>query len=134
MMPAKHPPLSGSLHKAAKADLVDDKAEGQALFEMANLRPERTGLPFVVFISQKGGARHDVRVKIARGAKVRPAEMVTVAVRPKPRVIRGALDPDDLVLLAEWIELNRDVLIDYWNADIEYTEDAISALRPLRSP
>jgi hypothetical protein len=32
---------------------------------MANLRPERTGLPFVVFISQKAGARHDVRVKAA---------------------------------------------------------------------
>ena len=84
-----------------------------------------------VFISQKGGARHDVRVKIARGAKVRPSEMVTVAVRPTPRVVRGALDPDDLARLAKWIDLNRAVLIDYWNGDIEYTEDAISALRPI---
>ena len=100
---------------------------------MANLRPDRTGLPFVVFVSQKGGARHDVRVKIARGAKVRPSEMATVAVRPTVRVIRGAVDPDDLAMLAEWIELNRDVLVDYWNGAIEYTEDAISALRPLRS-
>src|SRR5438309_11573347 len=99
--------------------------EGQALFEMANLRPERTGLPFVVFISQKGGARHDVRVKVARGARVRPSEMVTVAVRPNVRVIRGALDPDDLARLAEWILLNRNVLVDYWNGNIEYTEDAI---------
>ncbi len=98
---------------------------------MANLRPERTGLPFVVFISQKGGARHDLRVKVARGAKVRASEMVTVAVRPNVRVIRGGLDPDDLARLAEWIELNRDVLIDYWDGNIEYTEDAISALRPL---
>jgi len=98
---------------------------------MANLRPERTGLPFVVFISQKGGARHDARVKVARGAKVRPSEMVTVAVRPNVRVIRGTLDPDDLARLTEWIERNRDVLIDYRNGDIEYTEDAIAALRPL---
>src|SRR5712691_11424343 len=109
------------------------KPEGQALFEMANLRPERTGLPFVVFISQKGGARHDVRVKVAHGAKVRASEMITVAVRPNVRVIRGALDPADLARLAEWIELNRDVLIDYWNGNIEYTEDAISALKPLPS-
>jgi hypothetical protein len=120
------------LRNPARANRVEDETEGQALFEMANLRPERTGLPFVIFISQKGGARHDVRVKIARGAKVRPSEMATVAVRPKPRVIRGALDPDDLARLAEWIELNRAVLADYWNGDIEYTEDAISALRPLR--
>ena len=114
-----------------KARPVEDEAEGQALFDMANLRPERTGLPFVVFISQKGGARHDVRVKIARGAKVRASEMITVAVRPDVRVIRGALDPDDLTRPAEWIELNRHVLVDYWNGNIEYTEDAISALKPL---
>ncbi len=120
-----------SLPKSATAHPVED--EGQALFEMANLRPERTGLPFVVFISQKGGARHDVRVKVARGAKVRASEMITVAVRPNVRVIRGALDPDDLTRLAEWIELNRNVLVDYWNGNIEYTEDAISALRPLPS-
>jgi len=98
---------------------------------MANLRPERTGLPLVVFISQKGGARHDIRVKVARGAKVRASEMTTVAVRPTVRVIRGALDPGDLARLAEWIELNRDVLVDYWNGNIEYTEDAINALKPL---
>ena len=122
-----------SLHKPVKASPVEDEAEGRALFEMANLRPERTGLPFVVFISQKGGARHDVRVKIARGAKVRASEMITVAVRPNVRVMRGALDPDDLARLAEWIELNRDVLVDYWNGNIEYTEDAISALKPVPS-
>jgi hypothetical protein len=110
---------------------VEAQAEGQALSEMANLRPERTGLPFVVFISQKGGARHDVRVKVARAAKVRPSEMVTVALRPAVRVVRGSLDPRDLELLARWIDLNRDVLIDYWNGVIEYTEDAMNALKPL---
>ena len=130
-MPAKDPSFARSSGKPTRAKLDDHDAEGQAVFEMANLRPERTGLPFVVFISQKGGARHDVRVKIARGAKVRPSEMTTVAVRPTPRVIRGVLDPDDLSLLAEWIDLNKAVLIDYWNGDIEYTEDAISALKAL---
>jgi len=130
-MHAKNPSLARSLHRPIKAAPVEEEREGQALFDMANLRPERTGLPFVVFISQKGGARHDVRVKIAHGAKVRPSEMVTVAVRPNVRVIRGVLDPDDLARLAEWIDLNRDVLVDYWNGDIEYTEDALSALKPL---
>jgi hypothetical protein len=116
---------------SGKAGLAEDEAQGQALFEIANLRPERTGLPFVVFISQKGGARHDIRVKVAHGAKVRPSEMATVAVRPRVRVIRGAVDPDDLVRLTEWIELNRDVLVAYWKGDIEYTEDAIGALTQL---
>ena len=98
---------------------------------MANLRPERTGLPFVVFISQKGGARHDVRVKVARAPKVRPSEIVTVALRPSVRVIRGRLDPRDLDLLRHWLEINEQVIVDYWNGDIEYTEDALSALRQI---
>ena len=105
--------------------------EGQALFEMANLRPERTGLPFVVFISQRGGARHDVRVKVARGARVRPSEMVAVAVRPSVHVVRGKLDPADLALLRQWIDLNQDVLVKYWDGVIEYTENAIAAIQPI---
>ncbi len=100
---------------------------------MANLRPARTGLPFVVFISQRGGARHELRVKIARATRVRPSDMVTVTVRPSVRVVRGRLDPHDLHLLRQWIDLNRQVLIDYWNGVIEYTEDAMSALKPIEA-
>ncbi|HLY46135.1 MAG TPA: hypothetical protein VKQ73_11195 [Stellaceae bacterium] len=113
---------------------MQTELQGQALFDMANLRPERTGLPFVVFISQRGGSRHDVRVKVARSAKIRPSEMATVALRPRVRAVRGAVDPEDLARLTAWIELNRDVLVGYWNGDIEYTEDAIAALRPLAPP
>ncbi len=117
--------------ESASEATASEEAAGQALFEMANLRPERTGLPFVVFISQKGGARHDVRVKLARGAKVRPAEMITVAVRPAPRIIRGKLNAHEFDLVGRWIELNSDVLVDYWTGDIEYTEDALDAIKPV---
>jgi hypothetical protein len=104
---------------------------GQAQFEMANLRPERTGLPFVVFISQKGGARHDVRIKLARAPKVHPSEMITVAVRPVPRVIRGRVSAREFDLVKRWIELNTDALVGYWNGAIEYTEDVMDAIKPL---
>jgi hypothetical protein len=111
---------------------IDTEAiAGQALFEMANLRPERTGLPFVVFISQKGGARHDVRIKLARAAKVRPSDMITVAVRPTPRIIRGEMAAREFDLVKRWIALNQNALVDYWNGVIEYTEDALAALRPI---
>jgi hypothetical protein len=104
---------------------------GQASFDIANLRPERTGLPFVVFISQKGGARDDARIKLARAARMRSAEMLTVAVRPIPRLIRGKINSREFDLVSRWIELNRNVLIDYWNGDIEYTADALNAIRPI---
>jgi hypothetical protein len=115
------------------AHRAEEEAAGQASFEMANLRPERTGLPFVIFISQNGGACHDVRVKLAPGAKVRPSEMVTVAIRPAVRIVRGDLNARDLALLTRWIELNRDTLVKYWEGDIEYTEDVMEALVPISS-
>ena len=126
---ATAPETEIAVEKASKHDAPE--AQGQALFNMANLRPSRTGLPFVVFISQRGGARHDVRVKVAPGARVRAPDMATVALRPKVRVVRGRLDPADLALLTRWVELNREVLIRYWDGDIEYTEDAIAALHPI---
>lgn len=34
------------------------------LFEMANLYPATTGLPMTVWVSPRGNARHDVRIKV----------------------------------------------------------------------
>jgi hypothetical protein len=130
-MPTRDIIRAGPQSAAKRSKTGAAPPEGQALFDMANLRPERTGLPFVVFISQRGGARHDLRVKVAPGPRVRPSEMVTVAVRPAVRVVRGKIDPSDLALLRRWIELNQDVLIRYWDGSIEYTEDALAALRPI---
>jgi len=46
-------------------------------------------------------------------------------------VVEGEIEPHDLELLTRWIELNRDVLIRYWDGDIEFTEDAVAALRSI---
>jgi hypothetical protein len=106
--------------------------ESEGLFEMANLPPKRTGLPFVVWISPQAGAPHDVRVKVSKGPKVHAAELISVAIRPDVHVVGGGkMAADDLALLKQWIELNRDVIVKYWDGEIEYTEDAIAALKPL---
>jgi hypothetical protein len=103
------------------------------LFLMSNLSPKKTGLPFVVWISPRGNARHDVRVKVSRSPKAMPDEFVTVAVRPEIRIIpgTGALSVPDFNLLKRWIELNRDVLVRFWEGDIEYTEDVLEELKSL---
>jgi hypothetical protein len=99
----------------------------------ADLSPKRTGLPFVVWISQKAGAPHDVRVKVSRGPKVHPSEWISVAVRPEVHVVGvGKMSAHELGPLRQWIELNRDVLVKHWEGEIEYTEDAIAALKPVR--
>jgi len=116
--------------EAALGEFIGEP-ESDAFFEMANLSPKRTGLPFVVWISPKAGAPHDVRVKVSPGPKVHGSELISVAIRPDVRVAGGHMSAHDLALLREWVELNRDVIIKYWDGDIEYTEDAIAALKPI---
>jgi len=107
-------------------------SESQGLFEMANLSPERTGLPFVVWISPRAGAPHDVRVKVSKGPKVNPAELISVAIRPDVHVVGGGdMSAHDLALLRKWLAPNQDVIVKYWDGEIEYTEDAIAALKPV---
>lgn len=101
------------------------------LFTMANLSPKRTGLPFVVWISPRGNAQHDIRVKVSQGPKAKPDEFVTVALRPRVWAVDGTLKSHDERLLQSWVEQNWQVLWGYWTGDIEYTEDAIKRLRPL---
>ncbi len=95
---------------------------------MANLYPKHTGLPFVVWISVKGGARHDARVKVSLHPNVQPDEPVSVAIRPEIRVVEGTMSQEHLTALTEWIELNREMLLQYWNGDID-TVDAVSMIQ-----
>jgi hypothetical protein len=99
----------------------------EAPYEMANLFPKHTGLPFVVWISVRGGARHDVRVKVSSSAKAVPGDMATVGVRPGIKVLEGKMETQALTLLRGWIELNRSTLISYWEGEID-TQDALEAL------
>jgi len=107
--------------------------DSDGLFEMANLPPKRTGLPFVVWISPKAGAPHDVRVKVSKAPRVHPSELISVAIRPDVHEVGSRkLSAQDLALLKKWIEANYDVIVKYWDGDIEYTEDAIAALKPIQ--
>jgi len=107
----------------------NDTDEGD-LFEMANVRPEFSGLPFIVWISERGNARHDVRVKVSPGPRVREF-VASVSVRPTVEVVAGELDAKDFDLVARWIDLNRDVIVKFWDGDILYTDEALAALRKL---
>jgi hypothetical protein len=108
------------------------ESQDEDLFGMANISPRRTGLPFVVWISQTGPS-HDVRVKVSKGPTPKNSELVSVAIKPDVHVVgRGTLSTDDLAVLQKWVELNRDAIVKYWDGNIEYTEDAIAALKPIR--
>ena len=111
--------------RAQVTDLAEDE-----LFDMANLSPARTGLPMVIWILERGRARHDARVKVslAHGRRAHHDQTVSVSVRPTVEVGAGpALDPRDLARGRRWIELNREALLAYWDGDV-LTDEVIDRL------
>ena len=108
------------------------ETETEDLFEMANLYPDTTGLPMTVWISPRGDARHDARVKVnmTHGNQLSIANTAVVGVRPTPRVISGRLSPGDAQAVFGWIALNTDALVAHWEGHTD-TARVIQALKPL---
>jgi hypothetical protein len=106
-------------HGSRRAPLT---AEEQ--YEMTNLSPRMTGLPMVVWVSPRGRARHDVRIKVSavHGSRLVLDDMAVVALRPEPALIAGRLDGSDLTLVREWSRRNEAVLVDYWEGSIDTGE------------
>lgn len=94
------------------------------LFQMANLYPRDTGLPMTVWVSPKGNARHDVRVKVCRphGDRMLADDTAVVGVRPEPRLIEGPLPTSDLKAVSAWIVKNQAALIGYWDGELSTLE------------
>ena len=103
-------------------------APGQASYWMANLRQRTTGLPFIVFISQRDNYRHDLRVNVSPGPRVQEDQMGSYSVRPFMHRGGPALSLHDEKLLEQWIAVNKRVLEEFWDGDIDYTEDAIERI------
>jgi hypothetical protein len=102
-----------------EAELAD---EG---WSMTKLRPELTGLPMAVWITENDDYRHDVRVKVStvHGGGGSWRRSPSMAVRPQPRLVhRGSLAPADAALVSRWIELNRDVIIEHWDGRLRIDE------------
>jgi hypothetical protein len=114
-------PIYGAAQRRSRSMLTNGDLD---LFEMANLYPRTTGLPMTVWVSPKGHARHDARVKVntTHGQRMDLDNAAVVAIRPTPRLIEGALSPSDQTAVAEWVTHNRDALIDFWDGTIDTAE------------
>ena len=91
---------------------------------MSNLYPRTTGLPMTVWVGPRGNARHDVRVKVnmTHGNQMSIDNTAVVGVRPSPHLIAGRLSPDDERAVSDWITLNAEAIVAYWNGDIDTLE------------
>jgi len=98
-------------------------------FLMSDLAQGDTGLPFVVWISTGMLPTDDARIWVSPGNKFVSSQLATVALNPDVRVIEGQISADDLSLLHQWIEINRDIIEGHWTGKIPHSADAIVAIR-----
>ena len=111
---------------------VSSGREPLETYEMANLYPRDTGLPLTIWVSPRGRARHDARVKVcmAPGNRMDTFNTAVVAIRPEPQLLKGELHARDFSPIARWIVLNRDALIGYWDGTLS-TVEFIAQMQPL---
>jgi hypothetical protein len=104
---------------------ADDQRDQEVddLYEMANLFPRTTGLPMTVWVSPRGRATHDARVKVSlTPGRIDIGQTAVVGIRPSPRLIEGNLASADLELVSQWIRANEEASIDFWNETIDSVE------------
>ena len=89
------------------------------LDEMANLNPDDTGLPYVVWLGEVGG-QHGPRIKVSNTkGKMNKNSCFVMTVSRNPEVItpRSCMlknyEVDDI---KDWIQLNYDTLMSLWKA------------------
>ena len=112
---------------------IETKDEGWGAMK---LRPSRTGLRMAVWINENDGWPHDVRVKVSKlygGAETWTRDSAEVGVRPSPHeIVPGSLAAGDWREVRRWIELNRNVIVDFWDGKLD-PGDALARLKPLPS-
>lgn len=104
--------------------LADDLDLDRDPWEMANLYPRDTGLPMTLWVSPRGGAKHDVRVKVCvtPGDSMDAGNLAVMSVRPVPELLHGRLSTEDTRSVRRWIELNTTVLVGYWDGAVSTVE------------
>lgn len=112
--------------------ISDELAERGQLEEMVSYRKDVTGVDNTVFISPKGLTQHAPRIKVAIDPpdSINPNSKTASVAIDRGDVVAGEVSSDILEQVRQFIELNRDVLLDYWNYRAD-TEQLRKRLKPI---
>lgn len=100
--------------------LADELAEEELLEETVSYRKDVTGVDNTIFISPKGNTRHSARINLA----VDPPHTVdprgkTAVVAIADGKVTGDVPSRLLEQARKFIDVNREVLLDYWEYRID---------------
>jgi len=99
------------------------------LFEMANVRPDETGLKMVIYISPRMGAKHGPRIRAQTlyGEKIYKGNYFSITIEEEPRVIgrTGDIKTEDVKKVCQFVKENRVILLKLWYDEISPTTAGI---------
>jgi hypothetical protein len=111
---------------------TSEDVDGEHPADMVSLRSDRTGVDYTIFVSTRGNSRHAARIKIA----VDPPDSLDAAGKSASmavhdfKVVGEYLDPRVIEQAKKFIEVNRDVLLAYWNFEIDTSALLARLVRP----
>jgi hypothetical protein len=120
----------------AVAKFLEEVIEGEHLYAMAILGPKVTGIDHVLWYVPVPGGPHGPRIKVAIDpprTKRRGGVEATVPFDENKAAI-GPIPAQLERQVREFIDLNRDVLLEYWalSDDVPDTHEFTSRLKPIR--
>ena len=86
--------------------------------EMSNIFPSSSGVPYILWIGQKSGReKHGIRVKVSVPQE---NKFLTFSVSSSPELLsKTKISNKDISLIKSWIISNKDVLIKFWNSELD---------------
>jgi hypothetical protein len=112
--------------------LADRLAEEELLEHMASFRKDATGVDNTIWVSPKGRTRHAARIKVAidpPDSLNATSQTASVTVHDGS-VAEGHIPSRILRQVQEFVKINRDVLMDYWEERID-TRQLDQRLKPV---
>ena len=95
----------------------------QRVAYMVNLHQEETGIDTVIWIDHKWPDHEPFIMALTSLGKV------SISIEDEPKVLKPNKLTDDISAIIQWIRLNKNVLLDYWNNNLYPTSKMLKELR-----
>jgi hypothetical protein len=113
------------------------KREDKVYFEMSNIRPSDTGLSMIIWVSVGKNAgkqlNHFFRIKVQKNYSdnFMPSELFTITYDKKIIGDIGEIKQKDIERIFEFMDLNENTLIDFWNGLLS-AKELLNLLIPIK--
>lgn len=103
-------------------DFLIQRENKNMSWDISNLTEEQTGLPFVILVGSGNEAlKYPARIRIVKSLKWIKGEEVIIQIEGSPKIIGKNnlnLSKIDLEKIIKWVDINKDVIMQFWNTEI----------------